>query len=150
MLSGKLPTQSSSKPSDEPPWPLGAVPSGKLPRPSSAEPISKLPRPSRPTSGMLCRSHRMLSGEASRARQQALRGRRARYRVESSTIAINASRPASCRGRQALSKEAIEHHAERQAAKAFELQASGEPSWPMSAVPSDKLPKPSIAAPGRP
>jgi hypothetical protein len=24
--------QSSSKPSDEPPWPLGAVPSGKLPR----------------------------------------------------------------------------------------------------------------------
>jgi hypothetical protein len=71
MLSGKLPTQSSSKPSDEPPWPLGAVPSGKLPRPSSAEPISKLPRPSRPTSGMLCRSHRMLGGEASRARQQA-------------------------------------------------------------------------------
>jgi hypothetical protein len=40
--------------------------------------------------------------------------------------------------------KAIEHHAERQAAKAFELQASGEPSWPMSAVPSE-LPKPYLS-----
>ena len=31
MLSGKLPKQSSPKPSGEPSWPLCAVPSGKLP-----------------------------------------------------------------------------------------------------------------------
>jgi len=115
----------------------------------------------------------MLSGEASRAKQQASeRPPRASPNRKLYHSHINASRPASRRGRQVLIKrtrqrllrserpgskrcmelqaaKAIEHHAERQAAKAFELQASGEPSWPMSAVPSE-LPKPSCTAPGRP